>query len=169
MAAGPGGGGGGWARELERDGFCVLRGVFAPAEVAEMVAAFARLEARAAELPRPPRAPPGAVAKVQEAGAEFVLEGRALRRVAWAGAAEPALLRLGRDPRLLAVARAVLGSDRADHLVCQAHFKLPGDGTFFPWHQVGAKPPPPPPIPPFPSRRSGTVRAFFPARVFSRS
>ena len=29
----------------------------------------------------------------------------------------------------------MLGSDRADHLVCQAHFKLPGDGTFFPWHQ----------------------------------
>ena len=136
-----------WGARLEADGFCVLRAVFSPAEVAALAAAFARLEAQAAGLPRPPPGPAPAPApasggggaggvKVQAGGSEFVLEGASLRRVAWAGAAEPELLRFGRDPRLLAVVREALGGPaRADHLVCQAHFKLPGDGTWFPLHQ----------------------------------
>jgi len=142
-AAGGGPAPGAFGERLEADGFCVLRAVFSPAEVHALGAAFARLEARAAGLPR---ACPGLTSgpggggaggvKVQAGGSEFVLEGASLRRVAWAGAAEPELLRFGRDPRLLAVVREALGGpERADHLVCQSHFKLPGDGTWFPWHQ----------------------------------
>lgn len=33
------------------------------------------------------------------------------------------------------MAAQVLGSSMVDQLICQAHFKEPGDGVHFPWHQ----------------------------------
>jgi ectoine hydroxylase-related dioxygenase (phytanoyl-CoA dioxygenase family) len=55
--------------------------------------------------------------------------------VVWAGAASDTLAKLGDDPRFLALAASVLGSDQMDQLIQQAHFKLPGDGVAFSWHQ----------------------------------
>lgn len=56
-------------------------------------------------------------------------------RVVWCGAAEPELLQVGVDPRLLGVAAQVLGTLAMDQLINQVHFKLPYDGVTFPWHQ----------------------------------
>jgi ectoine hydroxylase-related dioxygenase (phytanoyl-CoA dioxygenase family) len=53
----------------------------------------------------------------------------------WCGAAEPILSDFGKDPRLLAMASQLLGSPEMNQLINQAHFKLPGDGVEFPWHQ----------------------------------
>lgn len=53
----------------------------------------------------------------------------------WAGGAEPDLLRLSEDPRLVEPARALLRTDRCEQLLCQAHFKMPNDGVAFDWHQ----------------------------------
>jgi ectoine hydroxylase-related dioxygenase (phytanoyl-CoA dioxygenase family) len=55
--------------------------------------------------------------------------------VVWCGGAEPVLGEFGRDPRLTAVAARLLGSSKIVQLINQAHFKLPGDGVAFPWHQ----------------------------------
>lgn len=73
----------------------------------------------------------------------FVLEAEAdrpvtIRRVVWCGGAEPELLAVGRDPRLVRPASELLGSSSMTHLINQAHFKLPGDGVAFPWHQDSA-------------------------------
>ena len=140
--------GGPLTAEQERDffeqGYAVVRGLLAPGEVAEVAAAFDRLAARAAalELTGTDLTPAGDE-KVMCEGSQFVLHspGRpggapAIRRVVWAGACEPALSKWGEDCRLLAIARQVLKcGDEAEHLINQAHFKMPGDGTWFPAHQ----------------------------------
>ena len=91
--------------------------------------AFGRLHATAQRLR----------ATQDHAGARFVLADRGgdvvVQRVVWAGGAEPALLDIGADPRLVGSALQLLGSDRCEQLLCQAHFKMPGDGVSFDWHQ----------------------------------
>jgi ectoine hydroxylase-related dioxygenase (phytanoyl-CoA dioxygenase family) len=100
--------------------------------VAEMGAAFERLERTARTLREP--------AMVR--GSQFVVEriedGTArvrIHRIVWCGAAEPVLSEFGRDPRLVDIAAQLLGSHTMSQLINQAHFKMPGDGVAFPWHQ----------------------------------
>jgi ectoine hydroxylase-related dioxygenase (phytanoyl-CoA dioxygenase family) len=111
-------------------GFVLLPDVFAPADIAKMRAAFERLHEMAATLRE----------SGMHRGSQFVLE-RAdgpqvrIHRIVWCGAAEPALSDYGMDPRLLALAAQLLGSCEMNQLINQAHFKQPGDGIEFPWHQ----------------------------------
>lgn len=121
-------------RAYERDGFVVLGDVIPRDTVRRLRRATDRLHAAAA----------GRVGRHAYGGAVFFTHriedgpraGRvAVDRVCWAGAVEPALLETGRDPELLDAVAAILGVDQADHLINQVHFKLPGDGVAFPWHQ----------------------------------
>jgi len=57
-----------------------------------------------------------------------------LRRAVWAGSAEKVFHRFGRDPRITNIAAQILGSNSANHLINQIHFKPPGDGMY-PFHQ----------------------------------
>lgn len=115
--------------EFNERGFFVIPNFWSPAEVAEMRAAFDRLYQDAQRI---------RTTQLHK-GASFVLHDKGDRvsvaRVVWAGAAEPVLLKYGADPRLLQVASELLGSREMDQLINQAHFKLPGDGVGFPWHQ----------------------------------
>ena len=115
-------------------GFIVQPDVFSGSEVEQMRAAFVRLEGMARQLGR----------TRTYRGARFVLEkikgnseARSVRihRIVWCGAAEPVLSAYGRDRRLLTMAARLLGSGEMNQLINQAHFKLPGDGVEFPWHQ----------------------------------
>lgn len=114
---------------FQEQGFVVLQDVWSPAEVAEMREAFVRLYEVAQEL---------RTTRLYK-GSSFVLNPRdghtAVARIVWCGAAEPVLLRYGADPRLLKMAARLLGSREMDQLINQAHFKMPGDGVGFPWHQ----------------------------------
>ncbi len=112
---------------LDRDGFAVVRGVFRPAEVTRMRAAFDRLLEAARQLP----------GTTLHRGSQFVVDREPFRvhRVVWCGAAEPVLSDFGRDVRLLALASLALGSRDLEQLINQAHFKLPGDEVTFEWHQ----------------------------------
>ena len=58
-----------------------------------------------------------------------------MQRVVWAGGAEPVLLRLSEDPRLVEPALDLLGTNHCEQLLCQAHYKMPNDGVAFDWHQ----------------------------------
>jgi len=58
-----------------------------------------------------------------------------IKRVVWAGGCQPELLKIGEDARILSPALELLGSNSAEQLLSQAHFKLPGDGVSFDWHQ----------------------------------
>jgi ectoine hydroxylase-related dioxygenase (phytanoyl-CoA dioxygenase family) len=112
------------------DGVVVLRGLFRDDEVRAARAAFERLYATAQTLR----------ATGDHDGAFFVLSAPPLgevvvQRVVWAGGIEPGLLRLSEDARLVAPALELLGTDRCEQLLCQAHFKMPNDGVAFDWHQ----------------------------------
>ncbi|TVQ94435.1 MAG: hypothetical protein EA397_01840 [Deltaproteobacteria bacterium] len=111
---------------LDRDGYAVLRRFVGTSEVASMSRGFDRLLRQAAALRE----------TGDHHGARFVLDPDPFRlhRVVWCGAAAPEL-RLGDDPRFVALACRILGRPRVMQLIQQAHFKLPGDGVSFSWHQ----------------------------------
>lgn len=121
----------GQVRSFFEVGYVSIPGVFAPEEIARIRAAFDRLERVARRLGR----------SGTFRGSQFVLSSLAggpgvrIDRVVWCAASEPALSRFGQDPRLVRMAAQLLGSDEMNQLINQAHFKLPGDGVEFPWHQ----------------------------------
>lgn len=114
-----------------RDGFVVARGLFGRREVTQMQRAFNRLRAMAHTL--------GEEGKVMHRGTQFVIDREAERlrihRIVWCAGASGTLDRLGRDPRLLSRVALLLDSGRFEQLINQAHFKMPGDGVAFEWHQ----------------------------------
>jgi hypothetical protein len=114
-------------RELDERGFAVVRGLVPPDEVAALAAAFDDLLALARTLPGP----------TDVDGARFVVDAEPFRlhRVVWCGGASPVIARYGADPRFVRLAVDVLGVDPVSQLIQQAHFKLPGDGVGFGWHQ----------------------------------
>lgn len=117
-------------RAFDEYGFFVLEQLFTGDEVGAARAAFERLYELAQSLER----------TVEHAGALFVLDAPpsgpvVVQRVVWAGGAEPVLLRLSEDARLVAPALELLGTARCQQLLCQAHFKMPNDGVAFDWHQ----------------------------------
>lgn len=109
---------------LDGTGFAIVRGLVSPSEVAAISGAFDRLLHTARTAPDHPVA-------------RFVVDREPFRlhRVVWCGGAEPALAKLGDDARFLALAAEALGSRDLVQLIQQAHFKLPGDGVGFGWHQ----------------------------------
>jgi len=115
-------------------GFAVLREAFSAEEIAAVRQAFERLEHRATALGE---------SRVED-GAQFVVDTRSdldgtrrrrIQRIVWACALDPLLDRVGQDPRLVRAAGRLLRSREVAHIVSQAHFKIPGDGVEFPWHQ----------------------------------
>jgi len=117
-------------RTFYEGGFFVKRGLFSADEVGAARAALERLYATAQTL----------TATGDHDGAFLALRGAppgAVRRPAlvWAGGAEPSLLQLSEDPRLVEPALTLLGTPRCEQLLCQAHYKMPNDGVSFDWHQ----------------------------------
>ena len=119
-------------RTFHDSGVVVKRSLFREDEVLAARAALERLFATAQTLP----------ATGDHDGAFFVLgnpsDGHGpvvVHRVVWAGGAEPVLLRLSEDPRLVEPALALLGTPSCEQLLCQAHYKMPNDGVAFDWHQ----------------------------------
>lgn len=116
-------------REFHEAGWLTLPALFDPGEVARMRACFDELERLAA----------GMSATGLERGSYFVLGEKdgeqVIKRVVWAGGSQPYLLSIGEDRRLVEPAAALLGSKEMDQLLSQAHFKRPGDGVIFGWHQ----------------------------------
>lgn len=116
--------------EFFDQGWTVVPGLFTVVEMRGARAAFERLYATSQRLRT----------TQNHAGAYFVLEPPAdgaviVKRIVWAGGAEPELLALAADSRLVDPALDLLGSDHCEQLLCQAHFKMPHDGVSFDWHQ----------------------------------
>lgn len=118
-------------RRLDEAGVLVRLGAYAEPELEALRAAFERLHTRAQ----------GHTQTVDLGGARFVIaptgESGAPRvqRVVWCGAAEPALEAVGADPRVLTPVMHILGTEAAEQLINQAHFKRPHDGVAFDMHQ----------------------------------
>jgi ectoine hydroxylase-related dioxygenase (phytanoyl-CoA dioxygenase family) len=117
--------------ERYRDqGYAVVKGVFAPAEVAELAAAFDRIYAQGLRHPTSFRHR-NVLFRI---GADPVL-GRIVRMVQWPAYFEPVLARYRTDPRVLAILEPLLGHD-LKQIINQMHWKPPGAaGAEFGYHQ----------------------------------
>jgi len=116
-------------RDFFEVGWITRPSLFTTDEVARMRYCFDKLEGIAGSLSH----------TGLHHNAQFVLDdkngARVIKRVVWAGGCQPYLLRVGNDPRLTTPCAQLLQSATMDHLLNQAHFKRPGDGVVFDWHQ----------------------------------
>ncbi|NQZ69025.1 MAG: phytanoyl-CoA dioxygenase family protein [Lentisphaeria bacterium] len=107
----------------------MIEALFEQSEVGEMSAAIERLKTEADSLDQ----------TCIHKGSMFVITEKdgqkQIRRVSWAAPAEPELKKWGQDKRLTGVAKDLLGSDTANQLINQVHFKYPHDGVRYPFHQ----------------------------------
>jgi hypothetical protein len=155
-----------YVRAFEQHGFCVVRGLFGPEEVARISAAFDDLLGGVPALIAPQRSHLGLQLRqtattthpsaqvVSKSGARYTLalhsggdqggdhdDALTVRHVTDCGSDSTVLAHLGRDPRLLTVASDVLGLPASSspaamvQLINQAHYKEPGGGIAFAWHQ----------------------------------
>jgi ectoine hydroxylase-related dioxygenase (phytanoyl-CoA dioxygenase family) len=122
------------AEEFDRNGFVRIDQVFTPAEMDEIDAAAERLYALWPQA-HSQLTPDSASATLNGSRFTFAPGTTNVRHVSMCGNAEPVLLKYGRDPRLLAIASALLGSNEMDQLINQMHYKKPGSGVAFDWHQ----------------------------------
>ena len=110
-------------------GWITRTALFHADEINRMRACFEILEHMAANLD----------ATGLHEGSHFVLgnltDEQVIKRVVWAGGSQPYLLEVGEDPRLTQPCAQLLGSNEMEQLLSQAHFKRPGDGVIFGWHQ----------------------------------
>ena len=110
-------------------GWVLRQSLFRRDEVARIRSAFDKLEALAESMTE--------TGLCQ--GSHFVLGelngAKIIKRVVWAGGSQPYLLQIGADDRLTVPAAQLLGSATMHQLLSQAHFKRPGDGVIFGWHQ----------------------------------
>jgi len=110
-------------------GWITIQSLFSSDEIERMRVCFSALE----------RIASGMSETGLREGSLFVLGDKdneqVIKRVVWAGAAQPYLLEIGADRRLTVPASQLLGSSRMEQLLSQAHFKRPHDGVVFGWHQ----------------------------------
>ena len=116
-------------REFSEIGWITKKALFHPDEIDRMRLCFENLERMAAGLDSTGLCE----------GSHFVLgrfaDEQVIKRVVWAGGSQPYLLEVGEDPRLTQPCAQLLGSNEMEQLLSQAHFKRPGDGVIFGWHQ----------------------------------
>ena len=116
-------------RDFFESGWITKKAMFRLHEVEKMKTCFDDLERMAA----------GLTTTGLHCGSHFVLgqkDGRqVIKRVVWAGGSQPYLLQVGADRRLTLPCSQLLRSNVMEQLLSQAHFKRPGDGVTFGWHQ----------------------------------
>lgn len=118
--------------ELRENGFARVSRAFDIGHVRALAGAFDRLEARARAIAAGEQAAP------PRSACAFVVDDDPFRlhRVVWAGGADARLAELAVHPTWLQLAATALGTGGPlVQLIQQAHYKLPGDGVSFGWHQ----------------------------------
>ena len=58
-----------------------------------------------------------------------------IRRINWCNSLSESIDKISQDPKLLKPISQLMGSPSFNQIICQAHYKLPGDGVSYPWHQ----------------------------------
>ncbi len=112
-------------RDFYEKGYFVIKGLFSKEDVQTFSDAFDRLQEEAKKFDE----------TTIHRGSQFVVQGSRIDRIVWMGGAEPVLLTAGEDPRMLTVVSQILNHTEFHQLICQGHYKLPGDTVKFDWHQ----------------------------------
>lgn len=113
-------------QELDNSGFLILREVFSKKEVGLLKNYFDRLYQISEQYSE--------TCEVSETQFVYNDDG-VLQRAVWVCGAIPEFSTLALDDRLLLPVTQLLKVNQVQQLICQAHFKKPGDGVDFPWHQ----------------------------------
>ena len=106
-------------------GFFVRPKLFTQPEIAEIRAQFTAALAQARNYSQTTLAN----------DSQFVVSGQRVERIVWVCGVQPQLKKFAQDKRIVKVASSLLGSNEVVQLICQAHYKEPGDEVSFPWHQ----------------------------------
>lgn len=117
-----------WVDRYWDDGFAFVRGVFTPAEAAELGGYFDEILAQAAGMREITRNGLSELRVVPIAGVPR------LKFVKWAASFHAGLNRFRTNPKLLALAFTLLGPDLRQ-ITNQMHWKNPGDEVSFQMHQ----------------------------------
>lgn len=115
--------------QFEAEGYAVIRGVFSTEDIAEMAAAFDRIQDRALAGGRSWRDRNVFFCMAEEPG-----HGRVLRYAQWIAWLDPVLEQVRRDPRLFAILEPLIGRD-IKQIINQLHWKPPGARAEFGFHQ----------------------------------
>lgn len=107
------------------EGFLLLKNVFSLEEIQSCLRSFDRLYQVAIDQDE----------TATLGGTQFVVEDHKVQRIVGVGSTEPSLLMMSEDPRILNPVSCLLESEEMDQLINQVHFKMPGDGVDFCWHQ----------------------------------
>lgn len=106
-------------------GFFVVPQLFYHDEIEDIKQCFDRLQNIALKLKT----------TQEHMGSQFVVDNNRIDRIVWMGGAEPNLLKYAEDARILSTCCQILKSKSLEQLICQGHYKLPGDNVSFDWHQ----------------------------------
>ena len=119
----------GYVAKFHRDGYAVLRGFFAPGEVAEIGVAIDQIHAEGVAHGRSFRHGNLFYNVAPRESAEPLV-----RMVQWPSYHQPVLERVRRDPRFAAMLAPLIGGD-VKQIINQLHWKAPGGAGDFAWHQ----------------------------------
>jgi len=119
----------GWIDSYWRQGYVILRGVFGPADLAELDAAFRRTYEEGMRHPRTWRHQNRVIWVHQH---EQV--GRFVTGCQWQSWSDQVLDRFRTDPRLLAILEPLIG-DHLNQITNQMHWRTPGTGYTLALHQ----------------------------------
>ena len=119
------------------EGYVIIKNLFSKAEINEITSISHDLKNTALEMAI--KLEPLSEKKIFFKGTQFVVaknkKGEPIvKRVVWACKIKENLLKYGRSSKILTPVSQILGSQSANHLISQLHFKIPGDGVTFPWH-----------------------------------
>lgn len=112
-------------KTFEDDGFLVVRGLFDQYEIRRISSALDALQKRASDYRY----------TFDEGDTRFVKHGDNIQRIVWCPGLKPELLKVGQKKELTSLVKKLINDDQLEQIICQAHYKLPGDGVSFPWHQ----------------------------------
>lgn len=119
----------GYVEEFRERGYCILRGVFSPAEIAELKLAFDRTYAEGM-LHHATWRHQNRLFWIHE----HPTVGRYVSGCQWQSWADPVLDRVRSDPRMLAILKPLIG-DHLNQIINQMHWKTPGTEQNWPLHQ----------------------------------
>lgn len=119
--------------EFSEQGIVIIPGFFTQQELKHTTEIATRLQKAAENLAKEQ------TGKIMYKGTQIVIQEvdgkNELLRVVWGGAAEPQLLKLARQSKLLVPVSQILGSNKADQLNNQLHYKFPNGGADLTFYQ----------------------------------
>lgn len=108
-----------------RDGFAIVKKAYPANDIANLSRLLNEIKRVATGFSRP----------TLHNNSYYVMQGQAIQRVVWCCGEKPEIGKYSNSSQLLEPVSKLLRSNEFDHLICQVHYKIPGDNVAFDWHQ----------------------------------